>query len=142
MFLDVAMLAHEVRLTQLHPSLFRCFASAGRVNVTSYTGQNATIAAAMAVGADFVVVNVAVSSSEGSDRTDLSLPQWQNDLVYAALAANPNTVVVARCPGECDAVVAAVWCCVVELRLAREARTGGRGFHRLQMTLHHLHHPR
>jgi len=74
---------------------------AGRVNVQYYTGQNSTIAANLAVGADIVIVNVATSSSEGSDRTDLSLPQWQNDLVFAVLAANPNTAVVARCPGAC-----------------------------------------
>jgi beta-glucosidase len=73
----------------------------GAVNVTAYTGQNTTTAAALAAGADLVVVNVATTSSEGSDRADLSLPQWQNDLVYAALAANNNVVVVARCPGAC-----------------------------------------
>lgn len=44
---------------------------------------------------------MAVTSSEGSDRTDLTLPDWQNALVSAVTAVQKNTIVVARCPGAC-----------------------------------------
>jgi len=36
-----------------------------------------------------------------SDRDDLFLPTWQDAMATALGAANPNTVVVARCPGAC-----------------------------------------
>ena len=36
-----------------------------------------------------------------SDRGDLFLPAWQSSVAAALGAANPNTVVVARCPGAC-----------------------------------------
>ncbi|MBT2610060.1 glycoside hydrolase family 3 C-terminal domain-containing protein [Streptomyces sp. ISL-87] len=47
--------------------------------------------------ADTAVVVVATTErveSEGFDRKDLTLPGWQNDLVRAVAAVNPNTVVV------------------------------------------------
>jgi beta-glucosidase len=53
------------------------------------------VAAARAV--DTAVVVVATTErveSEGFDRTDLTLPGRQDDLVHAVAAANPNTVVV------------------------------------------------
>ena len=43
----------------------------------------------------------AVVSHEGEDRPDLSLPVAHDAAVVAASAANPRTVVVARCPGAC-----------------------------------------
>ena len=59
-------------------------------------------AAALAAGADLVVMVVATDSSEGSDRSaGLALPAWQDAMVSALAAANPNLVVVARCPGAC-----------------------------------------
>ncbi|MEV4643443.1 glycoside hydrolase family 3 C-terminal domain-containing protein [Saccharopolyspora sp. NPDC049357] len=54
-------------------------------------------AARAAAGADVAVVVVGTNSrveSEGYDRTDLSLPGRQDDLVQAVLAANPRTVVL------------------------------------------------
>ncbi|MGN8049140.1 glycoside hydrolase family 3 C-terminal domain-containing protein [Curtobacterium sp. 22159] len=50
-----------------------------------------------ATGADVAVVVVGTNSrveSEGYDRTSLALPGYQDDLVRAVAAANPNTVVV------------------------------------------------
>lgn len=70
-------------------------------HISSYTGQNVSYAAQLAASATVAVVNVAISSSEGSDRPDLSLPPWQDALVAAVAAANPRTVVVVRCPGAC-----------------------------------------
>ena len=54
-------------------------------------------AAAIARGADVAIVYVGTNNkieSEGRDRTSLSLPGRQEDLVEAVRAANPNTVVV------------------------------------------------
>jgi beta-glucosidase len=44
---------------------------------------------------------VGTKSSEGGDRADLSLPAWQDAVAAAVVAANPKTVVIARCPGAC-----------------------------------------
>jgi len=57
-------------------------------------------AAALAGTADTVVVVVGSSGeweSEGSDRESIDLPNGQDDLVAAVVAANPNTVVVLNC---------------------------------------------
>ena len=54
-------------------------------------------AAAVARGADVAIVYVGTTNkieSEGRDRTSLSLPGRQEDLVKAVCAANPRTVVV------------------------------------------------
>jgi beta-glucosidase len=64
-------------------------------------GTNATLAAQIAAQNQIAIVVVATTSSEGSDRPDLSLPSYQDALVAAVAAANPNTIVVARCPGAC-----------------------------------------
>ncbi len=45
------------------------------------------------------IVSVAVSSTEGYDRFNLSLGVQQDRLVREVAKANPNTVVVVRCPG-------------------------------------------
>ncbi|AYY15308.1 glycosyl hydrolase [Actinobacteria bacterium YIM 96077] len=50
--------------------------------------------AQMADAAIVVVGTTASDESEGADRTTLSLPGRQDDLVYAVAAANPRTVVV------------------------------------------------
>jgi beta-glucosidase len=73
----------------------------GAVNVTYYAGQDAAGAAAACAGASLCVMVVATKSSEGSDRGDLALPAWQDAMAAAVIAANPATVVVARCPGAC-----------------------------------------
>jgi len=57
-------------------------------------------AAALAGKADTAVVVVGSSAeweSEGSDRESIDLPNGQDDLVAAVVAANPNTVVVLNC---------------------------------------------
>jgi len=56
-------------------------------------------AVAAAKAADVAVVFVATSSSEGSDRPNLSLGAAQDNLVNAVVAAQPNTVVVIHGPG-------------------------------------------
>jgi beta-glucosidase len=72
-----------------------------KVNFTFYAGFDAEVAASLAAAADIAIVSVAISSSEGSDRTNLSVPMWQDAVVAAVAAAQPNTVAVARCPGAC-----------------------------------------
>jgi beta-glucosidase len=72
-----------------------------KIPVTYNDGTNVTQAVALAQSAQIAIVVVATSSSEGSDRTNLSLPAWQDALVAAVAAVNPNTIVVARCPGAC-----------------------------------------
>jgi beta-glucosidase len=71
------------------------------VAVSYVSGDDPAAAAAAAAAADVAVVVVATSSSEGVDRPDLSLPAAQLAAVAAIAAAQPRTVVVARCPGAC-----------------------------------------
>lgn len=61
----------------------------------------ADIAASVAVAkqSDVVIVNVAVTMTEGYDRDNLGLGPMQDKLVEAVVATNPNTIVVVRCPG-------------------------------------------
>lgn len=73
----------------------------GPVNLTYNDGTDLASAVALAKSVDVAVVVVATTSHEGADRGNLSLPWWQDDLVAAVVAANPRTVVVARCPGAC-----------------------------------------
>lgn len=60
---------------------------------------NLTAATQAAQEADIVIVGVATTSSEGSDRTTLSLSDSENELIATAAAANVNTIVVANSPG-------------------------------------------
>ena len=78
-----------------------CSSAQGAVAVTYYNTQDGATAAAAAKNADLVVMVVATDSSEGSDRKTLGFPTWMDELVFNLTAANPNTVVVARCPGAC-----------------------------------------
>jgi hypothetical protein len=73
----------------------------GGFNITYYPTQDPAAAAAAAQGADLVVMVVATDSSEGGDRASLGFAAWMDSLVVSLVAANPNTVVVARCPGAC-----------------------------------------
>jgi len=73
----------------------------GNYNVTYSATQDPATAAALAAAYDVVIMNLATTSGEGSDRADLSLPAWQDALVPAVAAANKNTVVLTRCPGAC-----------------------------------------
>jgi len=56
-------------------------------------------AASLAATANFAIVCVGFTSSEGSDRANLSLPGDQDALVEAVAAANENTIVVLHGPG-------------------------------------------
>lgn len=76
-------------------------AHAPGVRLLYNSGLNATSAAALAAASDAAIVVVATTSSEGSDRVNLSLPLWQDELVAAVAAVQPVTVAVARCPGAC-----------------------------------------
>jgi len=71
--------------------------SAGKV---SYAPTNPiTTAVEVAKAADYAIVFVGVESSEGADRSNLSLPGNQDALVAQVAAANPNTIVVVNGPG-------------------------------------------
>ncbi|MDQ4215121.1 beta-glucosidase [Microbacterium sp. ASV81] len=59
-------------------------------------------AAAAAAAADVAVVVVRSYEAEADDRPDMQLPNGQNDLVRAVLAANPRTVVVLMTGGPVD----------------------------------------
>eukprot|EP01102_Stenamoeba_stenopodia_P018578 TRINITY_DN6835_c0_g2_i1.p1 TRINITY_DN6835_c0_g2~~TRINITY_DN6835_c0_g2_i1.p1 ORF type:complete len:707 (+),score=174.47 TRINITY_DN6835_c0_g2_i1:128-2248(+) len=65
----------------------------------TYTGDNIDEATQAAANADVAIVFVATDSSEGIDRTTLSLEPQLNDLVSAVAGAQPNTVVVVNTPG-------------------------------------------
>jgi hypothetical protein len=71
------------------------------VTVNYIDGHDANAAAAAAKAADVAIVVVGTTSGEGSDRTNLSLPAWQDAMVAAVAAAQPKTIAVARCPGAC-----------------------------------------
>jgi beta-glucosidase len=71
------------------------------VTVTYLDGTNLAAAVAAAQAADVAIVVVATTSHEGADRVNLSLPLYQDELAAAVAAAQPKTVVVARCPGAC-----------------------------------------
>ena len=74
-------------------------APAGPYNVVYNPTQDPAAAAAAAKGADLVIMVVATDSSEGSDRSTLALPAWQDAMVCNLSAANSNLMVVARCGG-------------------------------------------
>lgn len=69
--------------------------------IISAEGDNATSAAIAAADADVAIVIVGMRTSEGMDRSNLSLPWPQDDIVRAILAVQPKTVVVTRCSGAC-----------------------------------------
>eukprot|EP00040_Diaphanoeca_grandis_P025314 m.140041 g.140041 ORF g.140041 m.140041 type:complete len:728 (+) comp30098_c2_seq1:32-2215(+) len=60
---------------------------------------NATKAAEEAAAAEYAIVVVYSITGEGMDRTNLSLDDWQNEMVSVVAKANPRTIVVARCSG-------------------------------------------
>jgi len=70
-----------------------------RANVQYAASANMTGAEKIARGADAVIVFVAVDSSEGVDRTTLSLGDEQDDLITAMTKVNPNVIVVIHSPG-------------------------------------------
>lgn len=64
------------------------------VTVTTSDGSDLAAAATQAKAADVAVVIVNDTEKEGADRSNMSLPGSQDDLVAAVAAANPHTVVV------------------------------------------------
>jgi beta-glucosidase len=66
------------------------------VTVSYAQGDGASIsqAAALAANSDLAIVCVGQQTSEGSDRSSLSLPNGQDSLISAVAAANSNTIVV------------------------------------------------
>jgi len=66
------------------------------VTVSYAQGDGASISQAvqLATNSDVAIVCVGQQTSEGSDRTSLSLPNGQDALVSAVAAANPHTIVV------------------------------------------------
>lgn len=68
----------------------------GGVTINYAQGDGASVAAAVqqASNSDVAIVCVGQQTSEGSDRSSLSLPNGQDALVSAVAAANPHTIVV------------------------------------------------
>ena len=64
------------------------------VNYAQGDGASLSQAAALAGNCDVAIVCVGQQTSEGSDRSSLSLPNGQDALVSAVAAANSNTIVV------------------------------------------------
>jgi beta-glucosidase len=68
----------------------------GGITVSYSQGDGASISAAaqLASTADVAIVCVGQQTSEGSDRSSLSLPNGQDALISAIAAANPHTIVI------------------------------------------------
>jgi beta-glucosidase len=69
------------------------------VTVTSYSGSDPTAAAATAHSAQVAVVFASDPEAEGSDLTNISLPNGQDAMIESVAAANPNTIVVLNTGG-------------------------------------------
>ena len=67
--------------------------------VTSYSGTDPTQAATTAQQAQVAIVFASYPESEGSDLTNISLPNGQDAMIEAVAAANPNTIVVLNTGG-------------------------------------------
>lgn len=63
------------------------------------SGESVATAATLAKESSVAIVFVATTSSEGGDRSSLSLGSAQDELVYAVCAANPKCIVVIETPG-------------------------------------------
>ena len=72
---------------------------AADVKIAYDEGKNPAAAAATAKSADVVLLMVGNKDREGRDRSDLSLPDKQDELVSAVAAANPHTIVVLKTGG-------------------------------------------
>ena len=66
------------------------------ITVSYAQGDGASVPAAvqLATNSDVAIVCVGQQTSEGSDRSNLSLPNGQDALISAVAAANPHTIVV------------------------------------------------
>jgi beta-glucosidase len=69
------------------------------VTITTDSGRTVSSAVAKAKAADVAIVMVEDSEGEGKDRPNLTLPNNQDALVSAVVAANPRTVVVSKTGG-------------------------------------------
>ena len=74
-------------------------AKAPRAKVEFNQGTDVAAAAALAKTSQVAIVFVNQPMSEGSDATTLTLPDKQDDLVNAVVAANPHTIVVLETGG-------------------------------------------
>jgi len=88
-----------VQLPYLVTPLQGIKSKAGSISVTYAPSSPVQAAADAAKAADLAIVFVGVSSSEGSDRGSLNLPNGQDALIAAVAQAQPNTVVVAHIAG-------------------------------------------
>jgi len=68
------------------------------INVTYANSKSIANAVRLAREVDIAIVVVATTSSEGSDRSSLSLGNVQDSLITAVSAVQRNTVVVVNCP--------------------------------------------
>jgi beta-glucosidase len=72
---------------------------AADVKIAFDDGKNPAAAAATAKSADVVLLMVGNKDREGRDRSDLSLPDKQDELVSAVAAANRHTIVILKTGG-------------------------------------------
>jgi beta-glucosidase len=70
-----------------------------KVKIDYLDGLDVAAAASLAAQSPLVLLTVAVTSGEGSDRESLSLGQQQIDLVNAVCRSNPNTILTVNTPG-------------------------------------------
>lgn len=76
----------------------KCSGGATESYTVAYdNGNNLETAAAVAKAADVAIVVLAQTSSEGKDRTNMTLPQ--SEVVSAVAAVQPNTIVITVSPG-------------------------------------------
>ncbi len=75
-------------------------ARAGAGIVVQSVPNDVTAATTLASQSDVAIVVVGVTSAEGTDRTTLSLPDGDDALVSAVVAANPRTIVVVYSPAQ------------------------------------------
>lgn len=68
-------------------------------NTPPVTERDIAAAVKISESSDVVVVNVALTATEGFDRVDLSLGAMQDALVVAVAEVCKHVVVVVRCPG-------------------------------------------
>ena len=64
------------------------------VTVTSYSGSDPTAAAATARSAQVALVFASGGEAEGTDLTNISLPNEQDAMIESVAAANPNTIYI------------------------------------------------
>lgn len=94
--------AYDVRLEHVPPDegQWICTVDVGVAPARLDRAAGIAEAAALAASVDTAVVVVGSNSeweSEGADRESIDLPNGQDELVRAVVAANPNTVVVLNC---------------------------------------------